>query len=120
MKKLLTIILTIALSLTFLSSYSSTLINATSTPAPTTQHEITRTITNLFYDSNSGHYMIQTTTEADGGFWVLDLVTVSTKSENKKLTKLLSGMYIGKTVHIVYSGDVETDDEVDIINTWIE
>lgn len=111
MKKSILSILIVIVSIFSLASYSS---------AAPIKHETKSIITDVYYQSESGYYVAHTKKDKDGGFWVLDVVSIATKKENKELTKQLKQMYIGKTVHIIYVGDEQTDEEIEIIETWIE
>lgn len=109
-KSILSILVLIICIFSFASSSSATPI----------KHEVKSTITDVYYQSESGYYVAHTKKEKDGGFWVLDLVSISASKENKTLTKQLRQMYMGKTVHIVYVYDEKNDEETEIIDTWIE
>ncbi|QWU14394.1 hypothetical protein KP014_21030 [Paenibacillus sophorae] len=78
------------------------------------------TITKLYYQAESGYYIAETNRDKQGGFWTLDVVRVATKKENKTLTKQLKQQYINKKVHIIYVGDEQTDEEIEIIDSYIE
>jgi hypothetical protein len=95
-------------------------LNAVSALAAPKTNEIKRTITKVYYMSSSGYYIAETDRDGSGGFWVLDVLSIGTMKENKDMTRLLKHQYIGKTVHIVYTGDEQNDEEIEIQDTWIE
>ncbi|MNI80541.1 hypothetical protein D3C87_1075200 [compost metagenome] len=111
MKKSLITILTLIITLFSFSSLSI---------AAPVKHEVKGIISDIYYQSESGYYVAHTKRDVEGRFWVLNVVSIASKKENKALTKQLKQMYLGKTVHIKYISDDQTDEETEIIATWIE
>ncbi|WP_010498347.1 hypothetical protein [Paenibacillus elgii] len=76
--------------------------------------KVMETIDYVYYDSASGVYMANTVLDDAEGFWSIELDNeegVSLEDLNKR--------YKGKTIKIVYVGDVDLDSDIEIVSSQI-
>ncbi|TVY09933.1 hypothetical protein FPZ49_11215 [Paenibacillus cremeus] len=69
----------------------------------------------MYYDSQEHVYFADTLPDATGGHWTLSLLE-SDKLDQATL-KQLTEQYKGRSIVIVYTGSLETDDEIEIISS---
>jgi hypothetical protein len=105
MKKLFTLSILI-LSLLFSSqAYASN---------QTTVHT---TIDYVYYDSNDHMYYANTVHDNDGGYWTIN-IEESAKLNSVELNKL-NKQYKSKPIKIVYTGNLDTDSDIEILSSNI-
>lgn len=80
--------------------------------------EIHSKIEKLYFEPDSGYYIVHTKKDKDGKFWVFYLTGIIIPSENKQLTKELNKTYLNKNVTIIV-GVSNVNEEDEILNIWI-
>lgn len=78
MKKSISLFMIILIVLSFLSS---------SVNAAPVKYEVTGVISKLYYQSESGYYVVHTKKNSKGNSWVLDLVRISNKKREQDTYK---------------------------------
>lgn len=77
------------------------------------EKKVTETIDYVYYDSASSTFMANTVPDETGGFW-----TIQIDNEGESL-EVLNKHYKGKTIEIVYVGDLDLDDDIEIVSSQI-
>lgn len=105
--KLSKLLITLSLTLILTLLTSSTINAASST------NKVSLTITKITYSQEDHTYYAYTEADKDEGSWVIDIDPegLSLKQMKKK--------YIKHIIDIYYTGDVQTDEEIEIIKTVI-
>lgn len=81
--------------------------------------EIHSKIEKLYFEPDSGYYIVHTKKDKDGKFWVFYLTGIIIPSENKQLTKELNKTYMNKNVTIVVAVPMNENEEDEILNIWV-
>ncbi|MBU7316125.1 hypothetical protein [Paenibacillus oleatilyticus] len=76
--------------------------------------KVTETIDYVYYDIVSNTYMANMLTDESGGFWVIEI-----DNEEGEPLETLNKRYKGKTIEIVFVGDLDTDDDIEIVSSQI-
>lgn len=76
--------------------------------------KVIETIDYVYYDSVSGTYMANTIPDDAEGFW-----TVVLDNEESESLEVLNKRYKGKTIEIVYVGDLDLDHDIEIVSSQI-
>jgi lipopolysaccharide export system protein LptA len=83
----------------------------------TNEQAVTVTIDYVYYDADSHYYFANSFKDVDGGFWVLDIKQSDSLNANE-LNKL-NQEYKNKKVKIVYTGNLDTDTDIEIVSSEI-
>ncbi|MEC0210215.1 hypothetical protein P4H70_14855 [Paenibacillus ehimensis] len=75
--------------------------------------KVTETIDYVYYDFVSSTYMANTVPDETGGFWAVEI-----DNEGESL-EALNKHYKGKTIEIVYVGDLDLDHDIEIVSSQI-
>jgi hypothetical protein len=75
----------------------------------------TTTIDYVYYDSQDHTYYMNTVSDASEGFWVLEII--KSDKEDKEVLKALNMAYKDKQIQILYSGNLNNSDEIEIVSS---
>lgn len=82
--------------------------------AATNETRVTETIDYVYYDSLNDTYMIATVPDEDGGKWDLTI-----DNDDNETVETLNKLYKGKKIEIVFVGDLNSDEEIEIVSSNI-
>ncbi|GAV11310.1 hypothetical protein [Paenibacillus sp. NAIST15-1] len=80
-------------------------------------NQVSTKVDYIYFDKTSKVYYAVSVKDADGGHWVVDLLYYDTYDE--VLEKALNKSLKGKKLKISYEGNLETDEEVLIVESEI-
>ncbi|GMX64409.1 hypothetical protein Elgi_36780 [Paenibacillus elgii] len=68
----------------------------------------------VYYDSVSSTFMANTVPDETGGFW-----TIQIDNEEGESLEILNKRYKGKTIEIIFVGNLDPDDDIEIVSSQI-